>query len=52
MKKVSKRGIRGVAEGDGWVNWSGVATLLANVEKTLAAKLERIFSQSELHRPH
>jgi len=33
-------------EDDGWVNWSGLATLLANIEKAFAEKLDRIFPQS------
>jgi hypothetical protein len=31
-------------EGDGWVNWSGLATVLTNIEKTFAAKFPRFFS--------
>jgi hypothetical protein len=32
------------SEGDGWVNWSGLATLLASLEKAFAARLDRLFS--------
>jgi hypothetical protein len=29
-------------EGDGWVNWSGLATLLANIEKAFAEEVNRM----------
>jgi hypothetical protein len=31
---------------NGWVNWSGLATLLANIEKALAAKVDWMSSHS------
>ncbi len=30
-------------EGDGWVNWSGLATQLASIDKTFAEKMNRFF---------
>jgi len=32
----------GLAEGDGWVNWSGLATLLADVGRLVSDRLERL----------
>jgi hypothetical protein len=34
-----------VAEGDGWVNWSGLATLLANFEQAFAGKVRYYLEQ-------
>jgi len=30
----------GLCEGDGWVNWSGLATLLGSLDQRLAASVE------------
>jgi len=39
-------------EGDGWVNWSGLATLLADIEKAFAGEVNRFFLTVRLHQPH
>jgi len=39
-------------EGDGWVNWSGLATQLANIEKAVVGKVDRFFLSLRLHQPH
>jgi hypothetical protein len=39
-------------EGDGWVNWSGLATQLANIQKAFAGKVNGFFLILRLHQPH
>jgi len=39
-------------EGDGWVNWSGLATLLANIEKGFGGKVNGFFLTLRLYLPH
>ena len=40
------------AEGDGSVNWSGLATPLANIENGFAGKVNGFFLYLRLHLPH
>jgi hypothetical protein len=38
-------------EGDGWVNWSGLATQLAKMETAFAGKVYRFFLTLRLDQP-
>ena len=44
---------RGVAslEGDGWVDWSGLATLVANIGHAVSNRLECLLGLSGVQRP-
>ena len=42
----------GAAEGDGWVNWSGLATHLAGIDEGFPGKLNRFFLTLRPHKPH
>lgn len=50
LKPMPKRGRRD--EGDGWANWSGLATQLANMEKAFAGKVNLVLLTLRLHQPH
>jgi hypothetical protein len=39
-------------EGDGWVDWSGLATRLATIEKAVVGKMNRFFLNLRLHQGH
>ena len=39
-------------EGDGWVDWSGLATQLATLEKAFVGKMNRFFLNLRLHQGH
>jgi hypothetical protein len=36
----------------GWVNWSGLATQLASIEKEFGGKVRRFFLLLRPHQPH